>query len=141
VGVEEGLEDAQRGGGRRHAAMAAVSDQRHDDQLGIVERRHARIPGVGLVGRHLGGARLAADDGEELAEDGGGGAAAAVRGLVQALLELGDELGREVEVALGRRLDALDDVAVSVHHRLGHVRRHQLAAVGDGAVGGRELER
>ncbi len=135
---------AHRRSGRVGAGAAALDDHR-DHDLGVVEGRVADEPGVVLAPvARLGGAGLAGHllVGRQGAEDAGGGAVGAVGGLVEALLD-GGQVGRaDVDLLGGPPLgELLHHAPVGVEHLTAEGRRAQRAAVGDGAVGHRHLQR
>ena len=148
-GREELLEHACGHRRGRDAAVAAVVDERHDDQRVAALRRPAGPPCVGAVravgGRHLGGAGLAVHRRLEVAEDRGRGAVPAWVAPYRPGLDLRQERRGQVQVPLRLGVDPAgrDHLgrAAGLQDRLADVRGDDVAAVFERAVGDRLLQR
>src|SRR5262245_13295675 len=126
--------------GRRLDAEPTALHRHGDHDLRVWIRSDDAVPGLVLLALSLGGASLARDRDGEAAHHRIRGAAGFVRGAMQALEDHVPRLIGDAEVALWRRVDLPDGLALDVHDASTDVWPHEAAAVRQRGVGPGQLE-
>src|SRR5919197_3998713 len=121
------LEDRAGDRRRRLGAEPAALNGHRDDDLRVWVRSEDAVPGLVLLALSLGGPGLARHRDGEAAHDRVRGAAGLVGGAMQAVEDHVARLVRDAEVALGRRMDLSDRLALDVHDASADVRPDEVA--------------
>ena len=119
---------------RAAAALATLLDHHHDHVLWIIGRREAGIPGVVAFACDMGRACLAGDSQRVFAKNAVGRSSRRRGGLAQGVTNEGQVAARDVQIAGRAELQVLRAPALGRLDTQAQVRRHEVAAVGDGRV-------